>query len=559
MALANARARVSSAGSTRTWTIVTIVCSVLIGLIVLLAANNVFNAIASTNPDTTGSNNNMSVAITTPQPNDPVKGKFDIAATVTNPTDKVDHVEIVRQQNNDATTQISIGNVKRANATGAAGQPLVFTVSWDSTSPKINDGEYQLFAKVYDNGTNPLATSTIISVKLGNGTTTSGSNGSGNGTVTSDQVNAAKLNDPGPGNCVAGTEILKEHPNTSRTELKKDWTDWIASHTDTPCVVSMAKSVNVAPKDLAKWINDNLYLQTVGTRDMVVQNTYYGTDGQLHNWQVQKLQSKELVFVGKRTGNPYFLFACGNRLTPVKVVPKTPPAKVTPPTPSHPTTPTAPSHPTTPTTPTPTCKDHCGTTPPKCTKDCGTTPPSCTKDCNTTPPPTCENGGKKDCGTTPPTCENGGKTDCTPPPTCENGGKTDCNTDVKPPQTWECQQNGGPNCPPNGGHQDPQDNTTSGVNTGPTGSNHDAPTTTPTHPVDNRGDGNGNGTSQAPTPTQNGSDSGHSDGSGTPSGSLNNGNGTTVDNSGHGNGVTDTNTEASGSTGSTHVTLPTDN
>lgn len=92
-----------------------------------------------------------------------------------------------------------------------------------------------------------------------------------------------------------------------------------------------------------------------------------------------------------------------------------------------------------------------------------------------------------------------------PPPTT---------TTTKPPTSYDCQQNGtGPNCPFPDVQQPPQDNDTSGVNTGPTPGAPAEPYTPPPGPapVDN---------SPAPPPTEGGYDSGSPDGSNTPGGST---------------------------------------
>jgi hypothetical protein len=138
------------------------------------------------------------------------------------------------------------------------------------------------------------------------------------------------------------------------------------------------------------------------------------------------------------------------------------------------------------------CPPPTGTVPP------GTVPPGC-EHCPppTTPPTTVP-------PTTQPPCE-----DCPPP------------TTVKPPTDFNCQQNN-IGCPPgvtNDVVQPPQDNSTSGIDVGPTrdgnGTPVPEPPLQPTTPVDNR-----TTPAPAPNPTPIGSNSGSPTGSGTPSGSY---------------------------------------
>lgn len=100
-----------------------------------------------------------------------------------------------------------------------------------------------------------------------------------------------------------------------------------------------------------------------------------------------------------------------------------------------------------------------------------------------------------------------------------NYNPTDC-TWHKKPQSDECMQNGGPNCPPNQAVQSPQDNPR-GVNTGTTPG-------APAEPVTPQPGPSPQSNSPAPSPVKNGYDSGSSNGSGTPAGSLTDSSGTTT-------------------------------
>lgn len=132
----------------------------------------------------------------------------------------------------------------------------------------------------------------------------------------------------------------------------------------------------------------------------------------------------------------------------------------------------------------------------------------------------------------PPPCQ----LNCTPPPISE-----------KPALSRECQQNavGCPDGFTNPVRQDPQDNSTSGVNTGPTpGAPSSPPPSEAPRPRDNRQDN-----TPAPDPSPGGSNSGSSNGSGTPSGS-------TGDSSGNSTGDNNTGPPADSGQGGDNSGMP---
>lgn len=94
---------------------------------------------------------------------------------------------------------------------------------------------------------------------------------------------------------------------------------------------------------------------------------------------------------------------------------------------------------------------------------------------------------------------------CTKPPVPGPGSYTynpsDC-TWHKNPTSWDCQQNGGPSCPPNGAVQPPQHNP--GQPTGPSGPTQEpspAPTATGTPPPNSGGYDGGSSGAPGPTPS----------------------------------------------------------
>jgi len=462
----------------------------------------------------------VTIAIAAPA-NDAIVKDIQALTVKVNDPDKIRVVQYQIENLSDNTQE---------TVTGYDNTARDFSYSWDTTK-LTKDPNVRITATALLKTAGGSVNSASITVHVNN-------KGKNNSTATSPTKSAEKApaREVGPGDCLNGAGILKDNPNATRSQLKAKWTAQLGNRANDACVAAMAKSVKVKPAKLVDFINNNTCLRPVPKGGLTVQNTYFDRKtGRIVNWKVQTFPEGELVFFACKNGkadmaHPLFKFACGNVLKPVPHAKVTPPTKETPPTK---------------TTPPSKCKSNCGSTPPP--------PTGCKSDCGTTPPP--PTGCKENCTTPPPPPAK-----CTTPNPHEGDSNYtwDANscTSTKKPQSDDCMLNGGSGCPPNGGHQDVQNNSTSGVNTGKTPGAPDSVSTDTPHPVNNRGD-NGK-VDKAPDPTTNGSNSGSSDGKGTPSGSTTDSSGTTGDSSGNGNGHVTDNTEVSNSVNSGSVSTPSD-
>ena len=150
----------------------------------------------------------------------------------------------------------------------------------------------------------------------------------------SQDIVLASLNDPGPGQCWPGRDILDkaraDKPNGKKyvspyspdelTYLSNTEIDWVHKNLNTACVKSLAAELKVASSDTPdfdQYMSKHLVLKEVGPDGAVVENTFFDKNGQIQFYRIERLQPGELVWYDRATGNVLEMkFACGNRLRP---------------------------------------------------------------------------------------------------------------------------------------------------------------------------------------------------------------------------------------------------
>lgn len=220
------------------------------------------------------------------------------------------------------------------------------TFTWDST--KVNDGSHQLGLLLVD----PKDGSTIVAQndKLTNVTTANGkakpadddtdlSSGSSNSPPR------ARLNYPGPGNCVDFEQIKKNADSNSTADIGIAWRQYLIDNSAKPCVVVMARIISreykadpalTNGKQLSTWLKTHAKFVKNDEADRAFRNTWYKLDGSARQWRTQKLRVGEYVWEDK-DGKVIMLGACGNLngdlLRTNDTTPKPPPTSTTvPPT-----------------------------------------------------------------------------------------------------------------------------------------------------------------------------------------------------------------------------------
>ncbi|HUD11162.1 MAG TPA: hypothetical protein VMS08_02025 [Candidatus Saccharimonadia bacterium] len=159
--------------------------------------------------------------------------------------------------------------------------------------------------------------------------------GPGNGKSTTAQA-AAKppatvvlnFGNPGPGACVPGYEMLKKlgtPPYTAKqlSKLRTEWIGWIKVHETKPCVITMAKSLDLKSvktgKAFVAWLKKNMRISSKDEVRTFINSEYVITKAHgkkvatIEQIGVQAFPPYEPLVQGPH-GVIYFKIACGNRL-----------------------------------------------------------------------------------------------------------------------------------------------------------------------------------------------------------------------------------------------------